>query len=487
MKALLLLATIFVFNTAFAQHSDITTNLYETYEKYKESSLDKRRIKHNALQPLLVKHSANPAFTVRKVGESIEKRALNLISVGSGKTNVLLWSQMHGNEPTATQAIFDILNFLESDDFQEEKKEIFENLTIHFLPMLNPDGAERYQRRNLLSVDINRDAVRLQSPESKTLKRVRDSLEADFGFNLHDQSTYYNAERTEKPATISYLAPAFNYAKDVSEKRGNAMKIIVFMNNIIQKYAPGQVGRYNDDFEPRAFGDNIQKWGTSTILIESGGYANDVEKQEIRKLNYVSILSAIYTIATGNYKELAIEDYNKIPENDRKLFDLKIVNATYKLMNQDYVLDLGINRLEVDKEGNNDFWYSSRIIDQGDLSTYYGYNTLDATGHVIKQGKIYPQVLKDLDEFNSMDPLEVLRQGYTYVRMDEIPPKLLASPQPLHIIGSTFKLEDMNLEVGINPTFLLYKETKPKFAVINGFLIDLKTGQGDFKNAMIYR
>ncbi|MBT8302627.1 MAG: peptidase M14, partial [Maribacter sp.] len=216
MKALLLLATIFVFNTAFAQHSDITTNLYETYEKYKESSLDKRRIKHNALQPLLVKHSANPAFTVRKVGESIEKRALNLISVGSGKTNVLLWSQMHGNEPTATQAIFDILNFLESDDFQEEKKEIFENLTIHFLPMLNPDGAERYQRRNLLGVDINRDAVRLQSPESKTLKRVRDSLDADFGFNLHDQSTYYNAERTEKPATISYLAPAFNYAKDVS-------------------------------------------------------------------------------------------------------------------------------------------------------------------------------------------------------------------------------------------------------------------------------
>ena len=59
------------------------------------------------------------------------------------------------------------------------------------------------------------------------------------------------------------------------------MKIIVFMNDILQKYAPGQVGRYNDDFEPRAFGDNIQKWGTSTILIESGGYPNDIEKQEI--------------------------------------------------------------------------------------------------------------------------------------------------------------------------------------------------------------
>ena len=87
------------------------------------------------------------------------------------------------------------------------------------------------------------------------------------------------------------------------------MKVIVFMNSIIQKYAPGQVGRYNDDFEPRAFGDNIQKWGTSAILIESGGYKNDVEKQEIRKLNFVSILSACYTIANGNYKKISIEDY----------------------------------------------------------------------------------------------------------------------------------------------------------------------------------
>ncbi|WP_338039428.1 M14 family zinc carboxypeptidase [Maribacter litopenaei] len=220
---------------------------------------------------------------------------------------------MHGDEPTATQAIFDILNFFNSPDFSEEKEAMLSNLTIHFLPMLNPDGAELFQRRNLLGIDINRDALRLQSPEGQTLKRVRDSLEADFGFNLHDQSTYYNAERTDKPATISYLAPAFNYEKDINDVRGNAMKIIVFMNNILQKYAPGQVGRYNDDFEPRAFGDNIQKWGTSTILIESGGYPNDPEKQEIRKLNYVSILSAIYTIANENFKEIDIVEYEKIP------------------------------------------------------------------------------------------------------------------------------------------------------------------------------
>ena len=473
----------------------LTTSLYDTYEQYRESELDKRRIKHQDIQALISEHSDDPGITVKKVGESIEGRDLNLISLGKGPVDVFLWSQMHGNEPTATQAIFDILNFFKSEDFAEEKSEILNSLTLHFLPMLNPDGAEVFKRENKLGIDINRDALRLQSPEGQTLKRVRDSLEADYGFNLHDQSTYYNAERTDKPATISYLAPAYNYEKEINEGRGNAMKIIVFMNDIIQNYAPGQVGRYNDDFEPRAFGDNIQKWGTSTILIESGGYANDREKQEIRKLNYVSILSAIYTIAKENFKQIPLDEYEKIPENDRKLFDLKIVEITYNLLGKPYILDIGINQLEVDKEGNRDFWYSSRIIDQGDLSTYYGYKTFNAKGFTLVPGKVSPMIINDMAEVSesSFDVFGLLKQGFTYTRVKNIPDDALFSPIPVHLISEGFKLPEFELGAGKNPTFLLEKDGDYKFAVINGFLIDLSDAEPDFseqwgrKNAMIYR
>ncbi|UCD60666.1 MAG: peptidase M14 [Flavobacteriaceae bacterium] len=479
---------LFVLNSClYAQTSDITNSLYETYESYKEPTLNKRRIKHHDLAPLIDKYKKNPKFDVATVGSSIEGRTLSLISIGSGETDVFLWSQMHGNEPTATQAIFDILNFLDRDDFENEITEILKNLRLHFLPMLNPDGAEVFQRRNTLGVDINRDALRLQSPESRTLKGVRDSLNANFGFNLHDQSTYYNAERTSKPATISYLAPPFNYEKEINEVRGNAMKVIVYMNNIIQKYAPGQVGRYSDDFEPRAFGDNIQKWGTSTILIESGGYPGDVEKQEIRKLNYVSILSAIYTIANGKYRDIALEEYEKIPQNDRKLFDLKIEGVSYKLMGSEYILDLGIQRPEVDLPDHNDFWYSSRIIDQGDLSTYYGYKTFNAKGYRIKPGKVYPKTIKSLKALDKMDPKELLKSGYTYVRVEQLEEDILNSPIPLHIISTAYKVPDFSLTVGKNPTFLLTKDQKIEKAVINGFLIDLVTGKSDFVNAMIYK
>lgn len=471
---------------AFGQVTDITRALYETYDKHREPSLTHRRIRHADLQPLIEKLGSDTRFTVTKVGESIEGRPISLISIGNGATDVLLWSQMHGNEPTATQALFDIFNFLRSDDLMPEKQGILSSVKLHFLPMLNPDGAEVFQRRNKLGVDINRDALHLQSPESKILKGVRDSLQAEFGFNLHDQSTYYNAERTEKPATISYLAPAYNYEKDINEVRANAMKVIVYMNSIIQNYAPGQVGRYNDDFEPRAFGDNIQKWGTSAILIESGGYPNDIEKQEIRKLNYVSILSAIATISNGSYKDIPITDYEKIPVNDRKLFDLKITGVTYPLLGKDYQLDLGIHRLEVDKPGN-DFYLVGQIVDQGDLSTYYGYENFDAGGYTAKAGLVYPETLKSMDQFSKVDVVKLLRSGYTYVRVENIPMDKKETTLPIHAISPTYKVRKFQLYVGANPTFVLEKNGKIGFAVVNGFLLDLSGPLDEFGNGLIFK
>jgi hypothetical protein len=485
-KFALILCLLIAFS-GIGQERDFTSDLYFTYEKYREPSLEKRRIKHKDIQPLIHKLSTHPQFEVRVVGKSIEGRNLSLISIGTGATDIFLWSQMHGDEPTATQAIFDIFNFLTRGDFKSEKENILKNVKLHFLPMLNPDGAEVYQRRNTLGIDINRDALSLQSPEGRTLKRVRDSLEADFGFNLHDQSTYYNAERTDRPATISYLAPAFNYEKDINGVRANAMKIIVYMNQVIQKYAPGQVGRYNDDFEPRAFGDNIQKWGTSAILIESGGYKNDPEKQEIRKLNYVSILSAIYSIANGNYKNIPISEYDKIPENDRKLFDLKLNNLTYNLLGKNYTLDVGIHQLEIDDASHNTYYNSSRVVDQGDLSTYYGYETLEGKGYTMTGGKVYPKTLPSVKEVSELKALDLLKSGFTYVRVENIPKNVNYVSFPFNIIGKDYKVPEFKMRVGVVPNFILEQQGQPRYAVVNGFLIDLKSGEGNFKNALILR
>lgn len=483
-KQLLRFTFLFLFSTSIFAQDQLVNRLVAEYDTYKEPSLQKRRIKHEDLQPLLERLKNQKGVVVTKVGESIEGRSLSLISMGSGDTDVFLWSQMHGDEPTATQAIFDILNYFSAPQKNKVQKLLLRKLKFHFLPMLNPDGAAVFTRRNALGIDINRDALDLASPEGRTLKRVRDSLEADFGFNLHDQSKYYNAERTAKPATISYLAPAYNYEKDINQVRGNAMKVIVLMNELVQQFAPGQVGRYNDDFEPRAFGDNIQKWGTSAILIESGGYLNDAEKQEIRKLNYVSILAALYSIATQSYEKIDLADYEKIPQNDRKLFDLKIEDVQYELLGKTYTLDIGIHHLEVDNADHSEFYTKAQIMDLGDLSTYYGYKTLDATDFKITPGKIYSP--KKGERPSLKRAYALLKKGYVYWRGSMAVSDTGVS-FPMQLVSDRFMLPKFRLYVGLNPSFLLSKNGVISHAVVNGYLIDLKSNTSDFRNAIFLR
>lgn len=478
---------LLLFTTSFlSAQGTMTSQLYSSYEQFKEPTITKRRIKHQEIQPLIQKMEQVPGFEVREVGKSIQGRSLSLISVGTGPIDVFLWSQMHGDESTATMAIMDIFNFLGGDAFQKEKNALLKNVRLHFLPMLNPDGADAFKRRNALGIDINRDALRLQSPEGRTLKAVRDSLDADFGFNLHDQSRYYNAYRTEKTATISYLAPAYNYEKSINEVRSNAMKVIVMMNRIIQKYAPGQVGSYNDAFEPRAFGDNLQKWGTSTILIESGGYPGDREKQEIRKLNYVSILSAIFSIGDGSYKNAPLSEYKKIPGNDRKLFDMKIEKVNYPLYGKYYQLDLGINYYEVELPGTTEFYLRGGVTDQGDLSNFYGYQKLDASSYKMQFGAIYSKTFPNMKALEGVDFQQLLAQGYTHVKVADLGDTPWSTDYPIIIVDTNYRLAPQ--EPGVIPsTFLLKKDEKIDYALINGFLYNLKTGENQVENGLIFR
>ncbi|WP_029035515.1 M14 family metallopeptidase [Salinimicrobium terrae] len=479
---------LFLFNSLWtlSQEEEVITKILENYEDYKETSLQDRRFTYSDLQPLIAKWEDHPAVDVRKVGESIEGRDLMLLSMGAGKTDVFLWSQMHGDESTATMAIFDLLNFLTDDSFSEEKKEILSELRLHFLPMLNPDGAEGFERRNALGIDVNRDALRLQSPEGKTLKRVRDSLEADFGFNLHDQSRYYNAEGSYHPATISFLAPAYNYEKDINEVRGNAMKVIVQMNEQLQTSIPGKIAKYNDDFEPRAFGDNIQKWGTSTILVESGGYPDDPEKQVIRKLNFSAILAALFSISDEDYLSADISDYQKIPENDSKLFDLKLTGLNYELLGENYILDLGINRAEVPAKAEKGFYYRSRIADQGDLSTNFGYETLDVSGYTLIPGKVHSEMMTNLEALANLDFQDLLSRGIAYVKVKDLKEDQDFTKYPIQIVGAKYQIPE-KLEIGVNPTFFLEKGGELGYAIINGFVIKLDEEDLQIDNALILK
>ena len=85
--------------------------------------------------------------------------------------------------------------------------------------MLNPDGAQRRQRRNAQGLDVNRDALQQQSPEGRLLKVLRDRLRPAIGFNLHNQSWRTSTGTPPRPAAISLLAVAYDEARSENEGR----------------------------------------------------------------------------------------------------------------------------------------------------------------------------------------------------------------------------------------------------------------------------
>ncbi len=148
MKRLTFILLIILAELAMPQNFDLEQDLYNNYEKFREKTLTHRRFKHSDILPLIKQLENSKDFTVNKVGSSVENRDLFLISIGQGEKKVFLWSQMHGDEPTATAALFDIFNFFSDSSLSDFKKHILSKVTLYFLPMVNPDGAEKFERRN---------------------------------------------------------------------------------------------------------------------------------------------------------------------------------------------------------------------------------------------------------------------------------------------------------------------------------------------------
>ncbi len=315
---------------------------------------------------------------IRDAGTSFEGRVIRLYSVGNGATPVLLWSQMHGDESTATMAIADILNYMRMSAREAATKKLVASLSIHFLPILNPDGAARCQRRTAQGIDMNRDALALATPEARTLRKLQKELKPKFGFNLHDQELSTVGSSRELTA-VGLLAPAFDQPKADNPVRRRAKQLAAIFARAIRKHCPGRLARYDDTFEPRAFGDNMQKWGTSTLLVESGHAMNDPQKNVIRKLNFIGILAALNAIAGGTYRTAKLREYEDLPFNGKKAYDVIVRNVVLDHGSGGRTMvDLGISyQVDTHSEG------TPRLVDAGDLSTYIALREMDGKGKVI--------------------------------------------------------------------------------------------------------
>lgn len=358
--------------------------LWDQWPQARVSPADPWALKHASLGVALAGlQTRYPGLiTVVEEGQSSEGRRIPVLRLGTGPKGVLLWSQMHGDEPTATLALLDLINWLGNRREEPDVQAFLSKVSLWIIPMLNPDGTERTQRRNAQEIDINRDALRLSSPEGRLLKAVRDRTHPIIGYNLHNQNPLVKAGPGGRQVAISVLSVPGDEA--FSETPGTRLtrRLAVKVQQLVTPFAPGRVGRYDTDYTARAFGDSMTRWGTATLLIETGGWAGPNEAERLVRLNFVALLGSLSAIADGSLDAVDLADYARIPVNARDSV------ATLIVRNARIAEGRGLPPFKADLSfvvpgpfrGDAQRAREASIQDLGDLSYALGLTELDASG-----------------------------------------------------------------------------------------------------------
>jgi hypothetical protein len=134
----------------------------------------------------------------------------------------------------------------------------------------------------------------------------------------------------------------------------------------------------------RAFGDNLTKWGTPVVLIETGPFPSAEPDPALVRLNFIAILSALDALATGNVERADAKRYETLPMNESRMFYVLVQQATVLSGTgiPPFTADIGVtaSRRVRSVEGRRQIQLQGSINDLGDLRTYGALRTIDARG-----------------------------------------------------------------------------------------------------------
>jgi len=242
-----------------------------------------RRLEHRAGvvgAPSLVRHAdvearlkavrsaATDLFQVEEIGRSVEGRSINHLWFGRGPLHVLLWSQMHGDEPTATAAC----SMLPSSSVATgaSRPTRASRRADHSHRADASPGRRRTlpaaQRQGSTSI-ATRSGCR--HPEGRALKGLRDRLNPASASS--PQPGLAHVRRQDRPAGRD-LAAVGGRRRSAHEDPGPPADEAGLRAHPRgpRTLAPGRIARYDDEFRGESVRDNLTKWGTSVILIETG-------------------------------------------------------------------------------------------------------------------------------------------------------------------------------------------------------------------------
>lgn len=128
-------------------------------------------------------------------GQSAEGRDLLVIKAKNPKVSdsetlrVLFFAQQHGNEQASKEGSLLLIR-----DLAEGKYDHWlQRMEIWIVPQVNPDGGEENRRANSMNLDLNRDHVVMQAPETRALHALFRGFMPHVSIDVHEYQPYRQA------------------------------------------------------------------------------------------------------------------------------------------------------------------------------------------------------------------------------------------------------------------------------------------------------
>ncbi len=149
--------------------------------------------------------AAEPHITRRVAGGSGRGRPIPMVELGNpdATRHVMIIGRQHPPEATGTLALMAFLGELAGDS--PLAREFREDFRVHVVPLVNPDGVDLgHWRHNTGGVDLNRDWVDFNQPETRVVRKVFSEIldtpghELWFGVDFHStqNDVFYTLERS---------------------------------------------------------------------------------------------------------------------------------------------------------------------------------------------------------------------------------------------------------------------------------------------------
>ncbi|MBX3594531.1 M14-type cytosolic carboxypeptidase [Sphingomonas sp.] len=139
-------------------------------------------------QRLIARMAARPGVSHRELGVTLDGRAMDLLTMGSGPKQVWIYARQHPGESMAEWWAEGALEKL-TDPADATARTLRDKATVHVVPNMNPDGSFRgHLRTNAAGVNLNREwhaPTMEKSPEVFLVRAAMDETGVDFAMDVH--------------------------------------------------------------------------------------------------------------------------------------------------------------------------------------------------------------------------------------------------------------------------------------------------------------